>query len=291
MRKLLFVCCVMTTVLCGCSVSERKVETSASEVIEPTSVNDAVETSEVETSVPIMGAEVEATEFVPEEYDIESELLEHNAVEIEAPYDTEMFEVDTEVGYSFISLREMEHDRSLEQYDNITTIQDILSGEYWSGDQVVHKHTVVESTQDSGYYYCDCRVEEYVDVQVYSADGLDKGWVYDEGETFADWLDQECLKLAWGEDSQIDKYNWTVGGKTWIVYCAQRNLSQSPKDCFSSVMVRGYKQEDNGDYVVVTLKHDNFPTIKTDDYVPSHEARKEAAITSMKAILSTIHRK
>lgn len=295
MRKLLFVGCISAMVLCGCSNSKGDVVTSTGEVTESTTVTAEAETTqpivEDETTAEVMGAEVESTEFVSEDYNVDAEFTEHNAEAIEAPYDTEMYEVDTEVGYQFVSLRKMDHDRSLEQFNDIPTIQDVLSGDYWSGDQVVHRHTVSFMDEEPGYYNCDCRVEEYVNVQSYPKDGLSEGWVYEDGETFKDWVDHECMQLAWGEGSTIDKYTWLVGDDTWTVYCAQRDLLVEPKECFSSVVLEGYKEEDNGDFVVVTLKHDNLPTIKTDDYVPSHENRKEAAITSMKAILSTIVRK
>lgn len=276
--------CMLALCLCGmvgCSKKEaaKPIETTTAEVIEETTA------SREETTEAVA---MEETDFVPESYEETAPVQDAGKVELQITQTDSMYPVSTYVGYSFKALRPMDHDTSLEEFNDVPTIQDILSGEYWSGDQVVHRHQSPGLEEEPGFYNDNCWIEEYVDVQVYLADGLDKGWVYDEGEDFTDWLDGLAEQAAFGEDSRNIKHEYLIDGKEWTVFYTQRNLAVAPKDDFSQVQCYGYTKEDNGDYVLVTLKHMNYPTINTDDHVPTADERMETAKQSMEAILATI---
>lgn len=271
-------------VLCGCFMVGCAKKEVAETSVGVTTAAVAEETVAEVTTEAVLESE---TEFVLESYEETAPVQDAGTIELQITQTDDMYPVSTYVGYSFKALRPMDHDKSLEVFDDVPTIQDILSGEYWSGDQVVHRHQSAGLEEEPGFYNDDCWIEEYVDVQVYPVDGLDKGWVYDEGEDFTDWLDGLAAQAAFGEDSRNVKQEYLVNGKDWTVFYTQRNLNMDPKDDFSQIQCYAYMEEDNGDYVLITLKHMNYPTINTDNHVPTSDERMETAKESMEAILAT----
>lgn len=220
------------------------------------------------------------------------DLIDNGTQSISISTTAELSETPEIVGYKMKTVRPFEY---LKVDGIVNDYETILSGEYWTGNSVSHLHTVIEGENEPGYYYDDahdgpCYIEEQINVLVYPKEFHDVGWTYDEGEDLSDWLDDTALGRVYGEEARVEKVNYTVNDKEWTVYYEQNNLNENPKDDFSAVRCIGYFKESNGDYVWVELEHRNFPTLKTDNHVPSSDERLASAKEEFETMISTFEK-
>lgn len=267
---------------------------------EETTEVETEETTEVESTVESLvdsNDETEATEvdmsFLNESVG-EPTVLNEGLQNITLARTDNLYELPEIMGYKMKAVRPFDYYEI--EADGLNDYSKILSGEWWSGNAIFHDHVINESEVKPGYYYDDahegpCYITESIHVQVYPKDLQDEGWTYDDGEDLSNWFDDSVMGNAiGGDDSRIEKVKYSVNGKEWTVCYGQRNLLKDAKDDFSTIYCEGYFKEDNGDYVYVELQHNNYPTIRTDNHVPSAEERMNTAKEEFETIISTFEK-
>lgn len=277
------------------TVEETTVEEIVLEETALDGIDSGLDVEEIEDDTLTLGESDIGTEDPSVEFELEpveySEVLDEGERTLDVNLPDTVYELDDILGYTFKSIRPMDH------YD-VDTYGDPkanLSYDLVMGDSVVHRHVSSVELEEPGYYADDpkegpCWVEEQLDLVIYPKEMQETSVIYDEGEVFTDVLDNIGTTMLFGKDAKTHKVVYT-GDREWTVFYSEKGFDEDIKDVFSPVVCYGYSKEDNGDYIALTLYYSDYATQSVDTHVPSLEERLSGAEEEFETILSSLAKK